>query len=112
MNRVILRDSSAEAPSRSLQEPRDSLSFESFTHGTRYAAIGDSLTHQEIYLTYLETFYLTLFPDRNVEMLNLGISGDTVGSALSRFSWDIQPLRPSVASVLFVIFHDQIVRGG
>jgi len=85
----------------SLLGAQDFHTFESFADNTRCAAIGDSITHAGRYLVYLETFYLTRFPDRNIEMVNLGISGDTASGALTRFSWDIEPQHANVALVMF-----------
>ncbi|MFA6962138.1 MAG: SGNH/GDSL hydrolase family protein [Opitutaceae bacterium] len=72
-----------------------------FSDGTRYAAVGDSITHHGLYPLYLEAFYRTRFPTRKVDFINLGISGDTVAGGLVRYPWDIQPEHASVASVFF-----------
>lgn len=101
MNRATQRYCSAAVSLLSLLGTSEANAFESFAHDTHYAAIGDSITHAGRYLVYLETFYLTRFPDREIEMLNLGIAGDTASGALTRFSWDIEPLHAGVASVMF-----------
>jgi len=101
MSKAIQRYCGAAVSMISLLGTQVSHAFESFANDTRYAAIGDSITHAGRYLVYLETFYLTRFPDRNIEMVNLGISGDTVSGALTRFSWDIEPQHAVVASVMF-----------
>ena len=67
----------------------------------RWAVVGDSITQTGRYHHYVGLYYLTRFPGRPVEWFNDGLSGDTAAGALRRFAWDIAPLRPTVATVMF-----------
>ncbi len=44
----------------------------------RIVFLGDSITHSGQYVEYLETYLVTRFPDRSVELLNLGLPSETV----------------------------------
>ena len=51
--------------------------------------VGDSNTHHANWLPYMEHYYNTRYPDRNIKFLSKGISGDTASGAINRFNWDI-----------------------
>ncbi len=72
-----------------------------FPDNTRYAAIGDSITHNGWYEPYIDIYYLTRFPKQKLEVFNCGINGDTADGGLKRYSWDIAPHHPTVASIMF-----------
>ncbi len=72
-----------------------------FQSGDRWAVLGDSITHAGWYHRYVELFYLTRFPDREVEVVNCGISGDTSSNALLRLEWDCLAARPTLVSIMF-----------
>jgi lysophospholipase L1-like esterase len=72
-----------------------------FEDGTRYDALGDSITRNGLYHSYVHLFYATRFPDRSLEFINSGLSGDTTGGALKRLSWDVFPANPKIVSVMF-----------
>jgi endoglucanase len=74
-----------------------------FPDQSRYVAIGDSITHNGWYLPYVDLYYLTRFPNRNLYAFNCGINGDTADGAAKRYEWDIAPHQPSVASVMFAM---------
>lgn len=71
-----------------------------FRDGDRVCFIGDSITHRGLWLHYLETFYRTRFPERNIQFINCGIGGDTTGSLLKRLDYDILVHKPTVAVVM------------
>lgn len=48
-----------------------------FKDGDRVVFLGDSITEQRLYSTYLETYLLTRFPGWNLKFRNAGWSGDT-----------------------------------
>lgn len=75
-------------------------SLEPFRDGDRWAAIGDSITHHGFYYSWVYLYYATRFPDRALEVANLGISGDTATGAVRRYEWDIQPAHATVATVM------------
>ncbi len=72
-----------------------------FVHGDTVVFVGDSITHNGRYLSYLRAFYLTRFPERRIQFINAGISGDTAGRARRRLAWDILPHEPTTVSLLF-----------
>lgn len=43
----------------------------------RIVFLGDNITYGSRYVDYLEAYFLTRFPDRRVELLNLGLPGET-----------------------------------
>jgi len=72
-----------------------------FPDGTRYAAVGDSITHIGWYAIYIDVFYQTRFPKNKTEVFDCGISGDTADGGIRRYKWDIAANKPTVASLMF-----------
>ncbi len=62
---------------------------------------GDSITEQNLYTAYLETFLLSRFPARDLAVFNLGWSGDTAAGGHKRYARDVGPVRPSLVFVNF-----------
>jgi len=60
-----------------------------FHKGDVWAAVGDSITHSRRYHSFIYLYYLTRFPDQPFELVNCGVSGDSAGGGVQRFSWDI-----------------------
>lgn len=71
-----------------------------FEEGDRVCFVGDSITHGGLYHSYIQLFYTTRFPERNIQFFNCGISGDSAGGAVRRFAWDIGVHRPTVATIM------------
>jgi lysophospholipase L1-like esterase len=71
-----------------------------FESGDSITFIGDSITHQGLYLSNIFLFYATRFPERDFRCYNCGISGDTTPDVLGRFSRDVAVHRPNVATIL------------
>jgi endoglucanase len=71
-----------------------------FEDGDRVCFVGDSITHGGLYHGYVQLFYTTRFPERNIQFFNCGISGDSAGGATNRFPWDIGANRPTVATIM------------
>jgi lysophospholipase L1-like esterase len=46
--------------------------------GQRVVFLGDSITNAGMYVQYLDAYLTTRFPDRKVELINLGLSSETV----------------------------------
>ncbi len=46
--------------------------------GRRVAFLGDSITQAGVYIQDIDAYLLTRFPDRKVELINLGLSSETV----------------------------------
>ena len=62
---------------------------------------GDSITEQNLYTAYLETFLLSRFPTRDLAVFNLGWSGDTASGGNMRYARDVGPVQPSLVFVNF-----------
>lgn len=72
-----------------------------FPDGSRYCALGDSITRAGLYHSYVNLFHATRFPDRDFSGFNAGISGDTATGALKRLNWDVYPVQPDIVSIMF-----------
>lgn len=76
--------------------------------GEKIVFFGDSITQAGLYVEYIEAFLLARFPQRAFEVINRGISSETLSGtseidhdpprpdAHKRFSRDITPLKPDV----------------
>jgi lysophospholipase L1-like esterase len=76
--------------------------------GERIVFFGDSITQSGRYVEYIEVFLLTRFPEETFEIINRGISSETLSGtseidhnpprpdAHKRFNRDIAPLRPDL----------------
>lgn len=62
---------------------------------------GDSITEQNLYAAYLETFLLSRFPGKELAVFNMGWGGDTASGGTKRFARDVVPVRPSLVFVNF-----------
>jgi lysophospholipase L1-like esterase len=62
---------------------------------------GDSITEQNLYTAYLETFLLSRFRGKDLAVFNLGWSGDTASGGHKRFARDVVPVQPSLVFVNF-----------
>jgi len=73
--------------------------------GDRVVFYGDSITEQRLYTTFTETFVVTRFPDRKIEFIHSGWSGDRVtggggGSIEIRLNRDLIAFRPTVVTIM------------
>ncbi|HXY41026.1 MAG TPA: family 43 glycosylhydrolase [Vicinamibacteria bacterium] len=62
---------------------------------------GDSITEQNLYSAYLETFLLSRFPQKKLATFNFGWGGDTASGGNKRFARDVAGVRPSLVFVDF-----------
>ena len=69
--------------------------------GTRWVALGDSITQGGSYHQQVELFLLTRHPEQTITVINAGVSGDTAAGALTRLDWDVLAHQPSVVSLMF-----------
>lgn len=67
--------------------------------GDVWVLSGDSITAQRQHTNYLEAFYHTRFPALNLHFRNSGIGGNTTGSILARFDYDVAAWKPTIVSV-------------
>ncbi|AHF90910.1 hydrolase GDSL [Opitutaceae bacterium TAV5] len=80
--------------------PAHAATADLFRDGDRWAVVGDSVTQNGYYHTWIAVYYATRFPDRAIDIFNCGISGDSAAGALRRYDWDIAAKKPTVATVM------------
>ncbi len=74
--------------------------------GDRVVFYGDSITEQQLYTVFVEAFVRTRFPKMEIDWFNRGWGGDTSwgqgegGPVSIRASRDVEPLRPTVVTVM------------
>ncbi|MBO9632896.1 MAG: SGNH/GDSL hydrolase family protein [Chitinophagaceae bacterium] len=71
-----------------------------FPDGSRVCFVGNSITMAGEYVHYIRGFYATRFPDKKVEFINCGISGDVTGGILARMQPDIMVHKPQYAVIM------------
>lgn len=81
--------------------------------GERVVFFGDSITQAGTYITYLDAYLLTRFPDQRITLINHGISSETVSGASEtdhpgrrpnahdRFTRDVKEWSPDVVVACF-----------
>jgi lysophospholipase L1-like esterase len=62
---------------------------------------GDSITEQNLYTAFMETFLVSRFPGKKIACFNFGWGGDTALGGNQRFARDVVPVRPSLVFVNF-----------
>ena len=60
---------------------------------------GDSITAQRQHTNFIEAYYRTRFPNMNLRFRNSGIGGNTTGSVLARFDYDVAAWKPTIVSI-------------
>lgn len=65
--------------------------------------VGDSITHNGIYISYIYDYMSTHYSERKLRLINKGKCGDTAFDALQRLSWDMlkENISGSAAIVMF-----------
>jgi lysophospholipase L1-like esterase len=72
-----------------------------FKDGDTIVMIGDSITEQHLYSTYVEMWTLSRFPQWKLTFRNVGIGGDRSPGGNSRFKRDVLAYRPTTMTVDF-----------
>src|SRR5262245_46525946 len=67
----------------------------------RVLFLGDSITEQYQYSTYIELYLTARFPDWNLTFLNAGIGGDTANGGAGRFKTHILDEKPNCITINF-----------
>jgi lysophospholipase L1-like esterase len=67
----------------------------------RIVFYGDSITEQQLYTNYVETYLTMRFPELKLRFFNAGWGGDTSPGGLGRLDRDVMVLRPSVVTLCF-----------
>ncbi len=74
-----------------------------FPDGARVCFIGDSITHNNLFLAHIVAYYREHFAEAQVEFYNCGISGGTLTTTLGCFDEDILPYNPTHAVIMIGI---------
>ncbi len=69
----------------------------------RVTMLGDSNTRNGKVLQWLDTYLVTRFPDKIIDVENRGIGGDTTEDAIRRLEWDVYPSDPDIVIISFGI---------
>ena len=72
-----------------------------FKKNDRVVFLGDSITEQYQYSTYLELYLTTRFPDGNMTFINAGIGGDTASGGANRFKGHVLDEKPTAVTINF-----------
>jgi len=72
-----------------------------FQKGDRVLWLGDSITEQYQYSTYVELYLTTRFPDWGLTFLNAGIGGDTANGGAGRFQAHVLDEKPTAVTINF-----------
>ena len=72
-----------------------------FKKGDRVTFLGDSITAQYEYSTYMELYLTTRFPDWKLTFLNAGIGGDTANGGAGRFQRSVLDDHPTAITINF-----------
>ena len=69
--------------------------------GDKVVMMGDSITEQHMYSSYVEAWALTRFPAWDIRFVNVGIGGDGAPGGNNRFKRDVLPYAPTAMTVNF-----------
>jgi lysophospholipase L1-like esterase len=72
-----------------------------FTTGDRVAFVGNSITEQGYYESYIWLYYMLHFPNRRIVILNRGIGGERAKDIYERVQDDIVASDPTVVCLTF-----------
>jgi len=72
-----------------------------FKPNDRVVFLGDSITEQYQYSTYLELYLTTRFPTGNMTFVNAGIGGDTAHGGANRFQSHVLDEKPTAITINF-----------
>lgn len=72
-----------------------------FKKGDRIVFLGDSITEQYQYSSYIELYLTTRFPKWNLSFLNAGIGGDSAGGGANRFQPHVLAEKPTAVAINF-----------
>ncbi len=67
----------------------------------RIVFLGDSITEQYQYSSYLELYLTTRFPKGDMTFINAGIGGDSAGGGAGRFQKHVLDEKPTVVTINF-----------
>jgi len=68
--------------------------------GQNVVFLGDSITWQNLYTTYIEQYFTGRYPDKKYRFINRGVRGDTVAEAIARIQRDVIGEKPDLVLVM------------
>ena len=71
-----------------------------FEDGDRITFLGNSITQDGRYISYLRRFYGTRFPEQKLKFINCGISGDVSDGMLKRLDTDVLVHQPDYSFIM------------
>ena len=69
--------------------------------GQRVAVVGDSITEQKLYSRYIEDYLLMCLSDLELQVVQLGWSGERAPGFAARLENDLLPFRPDVVTTCY-----------
>jgi lysophospholipase L1-like esterase len=72
-----------------------------FKPNERIVFLGDSITEQYQYSSYIELYLTTRFPKGNMTFINTGIGGDSAGGGAGRFQKHVLDEKPTAVTINF-----------
>jgi len=97
---VLLVSAVWSAPAPAADEILPPLAKMELNDGDTVVFLGDSITHQCLYTQYVEDFFYTRFPGKNIRFHNAGVGGARAWDALARFDRDVAAYQPKYVTVL------------
>jgi lysophospholipase L1-like esterase len=67
----------------------------------RIVFLGDSITEQQLYTNYVESYLATRYPELELTFFNAGWGGDTAPGGVARLQRDVLALKPSVVTLCY-----------
>ena len=72
-----------------------------FNDGETVVFFGNSITHGGTYHSFINLFYQTRYPEKNIKMINCGISGNELPGGIARLETDVLVHNPDVIVMMF-----------
>jgi lysophospholipase L1-like esterase len=69
--------------------------------GDRVVFLGDSITEQQLYTNFVETYLVARHPEMRLSFFNAGWGGDTATGGLARLDRDVLSLAPNLVTVCY-----------
>ena len=67
----------------------------------RIVFLGDSITEQQLYTNYVESYLASRYPELQLTFFNAGWGGDTAPGGVSRLDRDVLSLRPTLVTICY-----------
>ena len=85
------------------QIERAVITVKGFPNNSRVCFIGDSITHNNGFLSHISAFYHEHYKERNVNFYNCGVAGGSISTALPIIDEDVLSCNPTHAVIMFGI---------